>query len=334
MEYPGRSHQQQDGGALKRLVKIPISPAVLANIKRLRAANTTWPEITALHFPGKGHMRMRNLVLRRMERLYGAANKHTWMNAPGPPRALAIVPADYSEIRRLLAAGMSWPEVTRSMYLGENDWNVRRAFLREEETQRAKAKCQLPALRISLSDIREIQRLRQANTTWQEITRLKFPDEHHSNVRRVFLRDEETLRTDRKGRPAAIELRAMELREIRRMLELKMQWRDITTLLYPEQNWQNVRRAFLREKANHPRPMGRARAIQLQPKDVEKIKHLRGLKLTWSDVAAMAYPGQRWSNVRNAFLRLTAGEATSEGVSAVSNEADEEGKTAEYQDLE
>ena len=258
--------------------RIHISPATLEHIRRLRAANTTWAEITALHFPNRNHLTARTLILRRLEKLHGAANKHTWTGPKGP-QAFTIPPADFNEIQRLRQANTPWKEIVRLKYPDQNHWNVRRAVQRYEEKL---------------------------------------------GVRRALLRDEGTHRTV-PGRRQAVQIAPAAMQEIKRLLALKTQWRDIATLLYPEHKWQNVRVAFLRDEGNQPKHY---QALELRLKDFATIRRLRGLKMTWQEVTDLLYPDQKWYKVRMVFMRRTRDEATGEGESAVSNEGDGEGETA------
>jgi hypothetical protein len=254
--------------------RIHISPAMLDHIQRLRAAKTTWAEITALYFPDRKQQTARTSILRRLERLHGTTNKHTGTGRRGP-QAFTIPPADFDEIQRLRQANTSWKEIARLKYPDQKRWTVHRAFQRHEEKL---------------------------------------------GVRRALLRDEDTPRNV-PGRRQAVQIAPAAMQEIKRLLALKMPWREIATLLYPEHNWQNVRVAFLRDEGNHPKHY---QALELRRKDIATVRRLRRLKMTWYDVTALLYPDQKWFNVRRAFLRRTGDKVTGEGEPAVSVEEEEE----------
>ena len=298
--------------------RIHISAATLEHIQRLRAANTPWPEITALHFPNKKPMSARTLILRRLEKVHGATNKHTWIGPTGPV-AFKIAPADLKEIRRLRRAKTSWEEIARLKFPDQGSWTVRRAVQRDEEQRRAK-RIGPPrrdlVLGLAPADIREIRQLRQANTSWEEITELKYPGESPSSVRSAFHRDERMHRNE-SGRPQAVTIAPDAMEEIKRLRESKTQWRDIAAQLYPEQKWQNVRMAFLRDEGNQRE---RYQPLKLRVKDVVKIARMRELKMTWPNIRDLLYPDHKWYKVRMAFVRRTKGKATDEGKSAVSIE--------------
>lgn len=64
----------QDGNRSGRYRPITdkITPAVLENIQRLRAANTKWHETVAMYLPKKNPKAAHDFILYRMEKLYGA----------------------------------------------------------------------------------------------------------------------------------------------------------------------------------------------------------------------------------------------------------------------
>jgi hypothetical protein len=263
---------------------------VLADIQRLRAADTPWREITALYLPDKSLEAARRLILRRLEGLHGTGNKHMWLRPTGAPRALEIIPADFQEIRRLPDAEMVWEKITLLKYPGENHWNVRKAFLREEAKHPTKRRS---GLEMNLSDSREIQRLLRAMTPREEITRLKYPDEDPLSVRKAYLRDKNGRDRTRGGRPRALEIAPADIKKIESLLERRTSWQDITMLLYPDQHHWNVRKAFLRwEEDEENKGRGRPSDLEFRLKDVRKIKRLREAKLTWPDVTALMYPGR------------------------------------------
>ncbi|KAM0701026.1 hypothetical protein Q7P35_011387 [Cladosporium inversicolor] len=170
-----------------------ISPAVLADIQRLRAANAKWHEITALHFPDRNPVAARQLIQRHMENLYGAANKHTW-SGPRGPRAFEIAPADFRDITRFVHADMPWAEITRLKYPGRAPSTVRKAFQREEANNPNRNSSKKPgsgrfsAVEIKPGDIPEIERLRAEKRTWREVTVLMYPGQNPVNVRMAFRR--------------------------------------------------------------------------------------------------------------------------------------------------
>jgi hypothetical protein len=290
--------------------RVSISPAVLADIQRLRAADTPWREITALYLPDKSLEAARMLILRRMEGLHGTDNKHMWLRPTGAPRALNITTADFQEIRRLLEAKMVWEQITLSKYPGENHWNVRKAFLREEKQCGEERRSRLRRVKMDLSDIREIQSLRQAKTTWEEITRLKYPDKNRLSVRRAFMREEAKHSMKRRSGLPALEMNLSDIEEIQRLRRAKTPWEKITRMKYPDEDSLSVRKAYLRDKKARDRTRaGRPRALELAPADVQKIERLLGGQTSWQDITVLLYPDHHLWNVRKAFLRWKEDEA-------------------------
>lgn len=86
--------------------------------------------------------------------------------------------------------------------------------------------------------------------SWEEIARPKYPDQKSWSVRRAVLRHEIHDRSTRRGRPSDIKLRFTDARRIRRLQKSKLTWKDVAVLLYPDQNPQKVRLAFLRATAD------------------------------------------------------------------------------------
>jgi hypothetical protein len=292
-----------------RSSRVSISPAVLADIQRLRAADTPWREITALYLPDKSLEAARMLILRRMEGLHGTDNKHMWLRSTGAPRALEITPADFQEIRRLLEAKMVWEQITLLRYPGENRWNVRKAFLREEAKRGEERRSRLRCVEMNPSDIRDIQSLRQAKTTGEEIKRLRYPDKNRLSVRRAFLREEAKHATKRRSELPALEMNLSDIEEIQRLRRAKTPWEKITRLKYADEDPLSVRQAYLRDKERHRTRAGRPRALELAPTDAQKIERLLERRTSWQNIMVLLYPDQHHWNVRKAFLRWEKDEA-------------------------
>lgn len=256
MKFPAQSAElvrisflKQEGNRSDRYRPITdkITPAVLEDIKRLRAAKTKWHEIVAMYLPKKHPMTARDFILQRMEKLYGAENRHTWMYPPGP-QPFEIPPADHEEIKRLLEAKTSWEEITRLKYPDQKWWSVRRAALRHEIHDLDKRNGRPPALKIGPKENQKIERLREKGGTWQEITETMYPDRNVQNVRMAFMRANKGKEyATRLGRPPRIKkLRSIDVRRIKRLRKSKLTWEAVTASMYPDLAPKTVRLAFLR----------------------------------------------------------------------------------------
>ncbi|GAB7334670.1 hypothetical protein MBLNU13_g06618t2 [Cladosporium sp. NU13] len=251
LKYPDRSwwlvrlaFLRQDGNRSDHYR--PITPAMLEDIRRLRAANTKWHEIGTMYLPQKHPKAAREFILRRMEKLYGAENKQMYMYNPGP-QPFEIPPADHEEIKRLLEAGTSWEEIARLKYPDQKSWTVRRAILRHKIQGRSKRNGRPPAVEIGLKDIKKIAHLREKGATWQEIRETMYPDRSSQSVRMALMRANARKECAmRLGRPPAIKLRSIDVQSIKRLRKSKLTWEAVTALMYPDQNPQTVRLAFLR----------------------------------------------------------------------------------------
>jgi hypothetical protein len=204
---------------------------------------------------------------------------------------------------------MVWEQITLLRYPGENRWNVRKAFLREEAKRGEERRSRLRCVEMNPSDIRDIQSLRQAKTTWEEIKRLRYPDKNRLSVRRAFLREEAKHATKRRSELPALEMNLSDIEEIQRLRRAKTPWEKITRLKYADEDPLSVRQAYLRDKERHRTRAGRPRALELAPTDAQKIERLLERRTSWQNIMVLLYPDQHHWNVRKAFLRWEKDEA-------------------------
>ena len=181
------------------------------------------------------------------------------------------------------------------------------------------------------ADHEEIKRLLEAKTSWEEITRLEYPDQKWWSVRRATLRHEIHDRGKRNGRPPALKIGPKEIRKIERLREKGGTCQEITETMYPDRNLQNVRKAFMRANmgGEYATRLGRPPRIKLRSIDVRRIKRLRKSKLTWARITALMYPDSHHQVVRKAFLCKKADKATSKEVFAAETEEEAEEEEVE-----
>lgn len=155
---------------------------------------------------------------------------------------LEITAADVADIERLRDTGMYWRQIVQLKYPGRHLKTVHRAY-----TVLTGKRSRKPLYDFSVSEVQDIERLREDGKTWPQIRDLKYPERSETfaaNLLRRYLRDKE--RDD----AGLGKMSFTDVRDIERMRQLNATWDQIRALKYPKRSerWVQQRFAFLRDK--------------------------------------------------------------------------------------
>jgi hypothetical protein len=163
-----------------RCLGIKISAADAQEVSRLREEGKRWHEITDLKYPGWPPY----TVWEAFAKFHGT-NAATKTRSP-----LHFTAADLLEIARLQGEGKTWLQISELKYPGRNYENVRAAVVKARELKRLRGGDvevrPKPSFKASAADHLDVAQLRKSGKSWEEITRLKFPEFSLSTVRRNF----------------------------------------------------------------------------------------------------------------------------------------------------
>jgi hypothetical protein len=273
-----------------------IPSADVPDIQRLRSTGSTWKQIADAKYPGIHWQRVRLRCLEQFKLCsedLGTNSTEANVQQTGNSINLAHTP-------RLQAANSTWQSVMDELYLGSSYQQVRHASsVRRTRDHGKPGRPVGSGLRLSLADLAEIQRLRESQHTWQQITGTMYPSQSVQQVRYAFMRQFDGHRE----RPLVFETPSADLAEIHHLRQSQKTWQQIADAMYLGITHWLVRDAFIRQFDGQSKT-GRPKFI-IPSADFAKIRSLREAKTSWTAIAALMYPNIEYQTLSNAFAQQT-----------------------------
>lgn len=205
---------------LKGIDILEITPADAQEIRRLRAEEKSWPQITQLKYPERGHDSVRRAYLSKVGK----------EDSPPP---LKMSATDIEDITRMRNAGKSWRQIRDLKF---QRWSPK---LVAETYRRLTGKLPIfgrPAI-FSEADVEEIDRMREEGMFWPDIRDLKYPGRSVDYGRDYLANPSQRRRGESKDpKPAPRVLSMADLQDIERLRENGSTVAEVRTLICPERS--------------------------------------------------------------------------------------------------
>lgn len=295
-----RAYKHQREKTTRKDSNFEIPSADVPDVQRLRSTGSTWKQIADAKYPGIHWQRVR---LRCLEQLK-LCSEELGTNAT-EANAQQTGNINLAQTPRLQAAHSTWQSVMDELYLGLSYQQVRHASsVRQTRDHGKPGRPVGSGLRLSSADLAEIQRLRESQHTWQQITDTMYPSQSIQQVQYAFKRQFDG---HRERRPV-FEISSADLAEIHHLRQSQKTWQQIADAKYPGTAYWLVRDAFTRQFDGQT--TGRPKFI-IPSSDIAEICHLRQRQKTWQQIVDAMYPGTAHWLIRDAFIRQFDGQSKS-----------------------